>query len=234
MAEINLFGKRGENVKVLVSDEDFDRVSRHKWYLTSNGKYAARMIHISGSKKYGVVQKGESLHRFIMCAKKGQIIDHINGNGLDNRRGNLRFVTSAQNRWNVNEAKIKKPASGFMGVRQCGPRTFWATVGKRSVGYYRTAEDAAKARDLEALKIRGEFAILNFKKEELPDKIDKLPPKITGPRTSSVRGVSYAKNRRARVKWRVVFNKKHLGWFLTEEEAIQFAKEYKNANKISS
>ena len=101
-------------------------------------------------------------HRLIMGAKAGDVIDHINGDGLDNRRCNLRFATTSLN--NVN--KIYGPtATGFRGVA-AHRRRFRAQVGSRSNHWFgpyrRTAEEAARDYDREAARRYGAFAILNF------------------------------------------------------------------------
>lgn len=213
MAEVILKG----GAVALISEEDLQLVASKKWYLSSNG-YAVRTVHISGNKKDGVVQRRESMHRLILGAKEGEQVDHINRDRLDNRRENLRIATHTQNTWNT----VKKvSAAGFIGVKQESENVFCARIGKDVVGYYPTAELAAQARDLEALNRRGEYAVLNFKKEDLPDVVEALPPRNVGERTSTTVGVSYAKNRKALQKWRAVYKKKHLGWFLTEQEAIK-------------
>ena len=84
MKEITLH--TGEKVKV--DDTDFELVSSYKWYMNWKG-YAVRNT-----------RKGDrgplKMHRMILEAKKGQIVDHINRDKLDNRRSNLRFVTTSQ------------------------------------------------------------------------------------------------------------------------------------------
>ena len=93
-------------------------------------------------------------------------VDHINGNGLDNRRTNLRAVTNAQNQYN--RRRQSNNTSGFVGVNWFKPRGRWVARIKhqgvqRFLGYYDTAEDAARARDAAAIELHGsEFARLNF------------------------------------------------------------------------
>ena len=77
---------------VVVDDDDLPSVSRHNWRVraTRTNLYAA--AHIG--------TRGVLIHRLIMGAKKGQIVDHIDRDGLNNQRSNLRFVTPKENRAN--------------------------------------------------------------------------------------------------------------------------------------
>lgn len=108
------------------------------------------------------------LHREIMRAKKGQVIDHINGNTLDNRKENLRFCTTRQN--SRNAKKNTNNSSGFKGVAWHKNRKVWVAYIKvdyknKHLGVYNTPESAAKAYDEAAKKYFGEFAKLNFLEE---------------------------------------------------------------------
>ena len=90
-----------------------------------------------------------------------QFIDHINGNGFDNRINNLRDVTRAENTWNIATRKTSK--SGFRGVSLYKPNGKWRARinvnGKeKSLGYFKTKELAVKAYEIAAKEIYGEFA----------------------------------------------------------------------------
>jgi hypothetical protein len=87
------------------------------------------------------------------------VVDHINGNGLDNRRCNLRICTPAQN--GLNSRPRVDGKSRFKGVFPHGDR--WrAKVGGRHLGLFDDEVEAAKARDRLARKLHGKFARLNF------------------------------------------------------------------------
>jgi len=106
------------------------------------------------------------MHRFIMGVDKNQIVDHINGNGLDNRRENLRICTRAQNQRNQKKHSTPGLTSRFKGV-SLRPFGRWATriqVNKKqlNIGSFDTEIEAAKAYDKAAKKIHKEFCRLNF------------------------------------------------------------------------
>ena len=160
MKKIQLGGyKKGTKIKgyALISDEDFEEISKYRWYL-----------HPDLWNKYVNMKKDKKtvyLHRFLMNAKKGQFVDHINGDGLDNRRENLRLCTNAQN--GMNRKMQKNNVSGFRGVYSRNNGTRWeAQIYLKSkriyLGNFDSAEKAAHIYDLAALKYHGEFARLNF------------------------------------------------------------------------
>src|SRR6476620_8185168 len=91
----------------IVDDEDFNELAQYRWYVDHKG-YACRNVLKSGK------TTGYRMHRVIMGAKKGEQIDHINQNKLDNRRCNLRFASYAENA--RNRGKSKRNKSGFKGA----------------------------------------------------------------------------------------------------------------------
>src|SRR4051794_15312209 len=86
----------------IVDDEDFDRVSQFKWSVHVPKGKGPRSAMRSLKRKNGR-RKSITMHRFILNAKPGQMIDHANRNPLDNRRCNLRFCNDTQN--TVNKQK---------------------------------------------------------------------------------------------------------------------------------
>lgn len=155
----------------LVDDEDFEKVSKLKWFAYKNGNffYARHSARHSENKK----SQYKLLHRFIMKARsKKKFVDHINGNGLDNRRKNLRIVTHQQNTWN--RQKQKNNTSGYIGVyfdKKNGKGKWKSQISikgkKTNLGRYDSRRKAAIAYDNKALELRGEFAKLNFPNRKL-------------------------------------------------------------------
>lgn len=138
---------------------DIDAIENvFKWTATpvKNGRwYAVRRKQINN--KVRVIY----LHRSILNPPNGYQVDHINGNGLDNRRENLRLVNQAQN--NMNAGKRIGASSNYKGVGFHKKAGKWrAYIGKKHLGLFDKEIEAAKAYDLEAKNIYGSFAKLNF------------------------------------------------------------------------
>jgi len=95
---------KGENYIVLIDEEDFDRVSKHIWHIHCykyNNKYCATNIYIDGN------QVTLKLHRFLLGLEKGdkRIINHIDGNGLNNVKSNLEICDKNYNTQSINTKK---------------------------------------------------------------------------------------------------------------------------------
>ena len=142
---------------VLLSDEDYDRVSSIPWHvMVTHG--VPYFIHT-----YGKTRERQKylLHRFIVGAKKGDIVDHKNGNTLDNQRENLRICSSVNN--SQNSKKHSDNRSGYKGVRFHKPSGLYNAcirVNRKhiSLGYYRTPEEAHEAYCEAAELYFGEYA----------------------------------------------------------------------------
>jgi hypothetical protein len=141
----------------LVDDEDYDFLTRWKWQFNADG-YAVHSTHVAG-KAIKI-----PMHRMIMNAQKGEIIDHINGSRLDNQRANLRRATRAQNAQNSIQVRNW---TGYKGVQPLPTREYLAaiTVDSREIhlGIYPTPARAAQAYDKAAVAHFGSDAMTNEK-----------------------------------------------------------------------
>ena len=144
----------------LVDDEDFERLAEYKWCAEWKPQrqvfVAVRHAAISNNKIY--------MHRQIMDAPPGMLVDHRNHKTLDNRRKNLRICTWSQNA--ANGRKQSHSSSRFKGVSWYKRFQKWrASIGKDgkdyNLGYFTDEEDAARAYNKAALAHFGEFALLN-------------------------------------------------------------------------
>lgn len=150
---------------VKVDADDFERVAAFRWHRTASGKhhrYAVTETKIDG-KRVRLV-----MHRFILDLTDRRLeVDHINGDGLDNRKENLRLATHAENLRNRAKRHFSVE-SPYKGVGRAGGR--WAAGlmvnGSQVIlGVFDTAEDAARAYDDAARTHHGEFAAFNFPRD---------------------------------------------------------------------
>ena len=149
----------------IIDSEDFERINKHKWYTFYDNWnwYAVRNIRKVNGKR--TMQR---MHRVIMNCPEGLEIDHRNHDTLDNRKCNLRICTHAQNHYNK---KSQKGISKFKGVSWHKRHKKWAAyIGLNNkdiyLGLFINEIDAAKAYDKKAKELFGDFAYLNFNKEE--------------------------------------------------------------------
>ncbi len=149
----------------IVDAEDFEALNKFKWYYRPGQRkdgYAVRSIWLDWRKGKLLTFR---LHREIIGAKAGELVDHINGDTLDCRKSNLRICSHAQNM--KNQAKRVTNLSGYKGVTWNKRfKKFQARIGSngkyRSLGYYMDPKEAALAYDNAAEKYHGEFARKNF------------------------------------------------------------------------
>ena len=146
-----------QNACATVDTEDLGLLDEYRWQLMAKNhlRYARRNDG----------KKTVYMHRVIMNAPANMQIDHINGNGLDNRKANLRLCTCSQNQRNSRKKHIA--TSQFKGVDWHESNKSWRARiclnGKQiNIGRYHDEFRAAKAYDVKAVELFGEFANLNF------------------------------------------------------------------------
>lgn len=158
---MDCFIELSKGYKTRVDEGDLPWLSQWKWSVQAprpDKLYAVRVIKIRiGDSLHS---KAIYMHRIILDAEKGQDVDHINGNGLDNRRANLRLCSRKQNQANKRKGRGK---SKYKGVSWNSAYGKWkATTGTKFLGYFTEEDQAAKEYDKAALQEFGEFAALNF------------------------------------------------------------------------
>lgn len=139
--------------KTIVDKEVYEILRNTKWCIGTGG-YALR-------RRQGI---NEYLHNFILPPREGFVIDHINGNSLDNRRVNLRYATISQNAAN---SRIRKGTSIYKGVSYDRQMYKWrASINykgiKKVIGLFDKERWAAMAYDIAAKDIYKDFSSLNF------------------------------------------------------------------------
>jgi len=149
---------------VSVDDEDYEELNKYKWCAIKDHGYDrwyAQRASKDTNGKYKII----TMHRQIMGFPIMKEIDHVNRNGLDNRRCNLRQCNHSQNK--KNNSKYKNNTSGLNGVCWNRYAKKWrASIYKDKkhvhIGYFNDKEEAGRAVDGKALELFGEFAVLNF------------------------------------------------------------------------
>lgn len=144
----------------IIDDEDYELASLHKWYAHKgcNTFYARTNVYKEGKRTI------TSLHQLIMGTFPGKNVDHINGDGLDNRKENLRVCTTQENSRN---SHYVKGSSVYKGISFNKKRQKWQASIKfngtnKFLGYFAEEIMAAQAYDRAASEYFGEFAKLNF------------------------------------------------------------------------
>jgi hypothetical protein len=149
----------------LVDDQDYKELSRFRWFAKTEGgiSYAVRNSIADGQRRT------IRMHTQIMNPPRGKVCDHINHNGLDNQRSNLRVCTHSENCKNQKKPRDAK-TSQYKGVYFLKEVNKWRARigdgGKYNLGRFLDEIEAARAYDLKARELYGEFACLNFPKEQ--------------------------------------------------------------------
>jgi hypothetical protein len=172
--EFIIENKKGDQFTVLLDEADYVQFvenDRYKWWIR---KVSTRpwvdSAYVMGTDKHA--KKEVALHRVMLDAPKGMVVDHINRNGLDNRRSNLRLCTHRENM--QNRRANSNNLTGYKGVRltKSGKKYIARHCQKidgktveHYLGTYDTPEEAARAYDAKAIELFGEYANLNFPEE---------------------------------------------------------------------
>jgi hypothetical protein len=224
----------------IVDDQDYASLSQWRWRVNSKG-YAIRSEYINGKE---VVY---CMHRIILGAERGQYVDHIDHNRLNNVRSNLRLCTQSQNQ--ANRRLQKNSTTGYKGVTRRGDRwhaRIWVEGKCIHLGYHANAYRAALIYDHAARRFFGEFAALNYPNGLQTAYFDAIVDGILsgttsnkeqltegaagegGKRVSRFRGVWWEHG-----QWRAAIchrgKRRHLGYFTSEEAA---ANAYQNTKAL--
>lgn len=153
----------------IVDESDYEKLSAHKWHAFrpphSKNWYAVREAYREGEGPTRNRRYRSHMHRVILDVddcKKHLFVDHINGNGLDNRRSNLRLVTHSQN--HMNERRRSDNASGHKGVSRASTiserwqANITANGKTHYLGIFPTIQEAIEARREAGQKLHGEYA----------------------------------------------------------------------------
>lgn len=146
----------------LIDEEDYLIVKTYKWHVNISGKkkYAMHLFKHKDDDKF----HHYLMHRLIINAPLGKYVDHINGDGLDNRKCNLRLCTNADNQHNQRSIRGLSKYKGVCWDKYNGK---WKAAIKckdknYNLGAYKDEIEAALAYDRAALRLYGEFAYTNF------------------------------------------------------------------------
>jgi hypothetical protein len=144
----------------LCSDADYPMLRKVRWYPSKDTR----------GKQYAKCKEHGYMHRYIMSPEKGVIVDHIDGNGLNNQRENLRLATAAQNAANM---AGRGGTSKHKGVSWVKSRERWlarlTVQGKTYQRYFETEVEAMEAYNAMAQQHHGEFAHLNVLEEGIDE-----------------------------------------------------------------
>ncbi len=219
--QISLSSKKNKAKFAIVDDDDFAALSGYSWHMKNGYAFTG--------------DRDLRMHRFILGDPPvGFIVDHINGDKLDNRRANLRLATHAQNMQNM--APRQGSTSRFKGVYWKSEHRYWVagiTVNKirHHLGSFVSEFDAARAYNAAAVKYFGEYARLNIIPDDATEPVlyrQAVP--VAHSRTSKYRGVVLRPECK---RWKAQIGSAgkiiNLGYFDTAEEA---ARAYDAAAKI--
>lgn len=221
---IPLNNRKRPDLCAVVDEDDYPLVSAYSWHVLYTDGHWYAVAYIPGS---GHVGRQVLMHRLLLNAPPRVLVDHANGDGLDNRRCNIRFATSGQNA--ANAKKRGGSDSFYKGVSWQHGNSKWRAEAARDgirihCGYFDSEESAARAYDLTALSLWGEFALTNFPRtdysaEDVAANWERIS---TDMRASKFRGVKRDKHG---TRWTADISvngvRYWLGTHMTEEEAAR-------------
>lgn len=148
---------------VMVDDCDFEHLIKFRWHILK-GKRTNYCKIMTGKRDN---RKSVLMHRFLLNPSKGMEVDHVDGNGLNNQKSNLRICTAAQNRSNQIRNRPNK-TSKFKGVSWNRESKKWVSNIQHNknpmfLGFFSNEIEAAKSYDQAAKECFKEFAYLNFR-----------------------------------------------------------------------
>ena len=164
MKQIDISTLKYPNTFTLVDDEDYQELNRHRWIPTkrASGVYVSRQEKLTGKRNT------VCMSREVLKPDREKMVDHINGNPLDNRKCNLRQCSNSQNQANSRIRIDNK--SGYKGAYWRRKEKKWCAAIKKDgkviyLGLFFCLIKAAKAYNEAAVKYHGEFARINIIKE---------------------------------------------------------------------
>lgn len=151
----------------VVDDIDYEKVSAHKWSAQVMRKKdgSVRTVYaVRGAKNDRGLWRLQLLHRFISGAISPMCVDHIDGDGLNNIRSNLRICTQAENAMNVRP--VHGASSKYKGVSRIKSSGRWRAYIKKHgkhmfIGSFGSEREAAFAYNAKAIEMFGQYAKLN-------------------------------------------------------------------------
>ncbi len=157
--EVSLNSRKHPGHVALIDDADAHIAECRRWSVSVRPLANYAMANIGG--------RVQTMHTYLL-GNPDRDIDHINGNGLDNRRSNLRLATESQNM--ANRGKQRNNTSGFKGVHWSQKHGKWKAEiccnrHRQHLGLFIDPVEAAHAYDSKARELFGEFARLNFPRE---------------------------------------------------------------------
>lgn len=160
--------KLSDKTSVVVSDEDYEFLSRWNWHAHDRG-YAQRNQRTGRRRGHTIYMHRVIAERAIGAPiPEGYQVDHVDGDKRNNQRSNLRLATHCQNMRNINS--YRGSSSQYKGVSWHKHKNKWIASIKidgkgHHLGYFHSEEEAGRAYDARAKDLHGEFARLNFPEE---------------------------------------------------------------------